>query len=363
MSQFREMEGVLDEVVAKVMAVTEAEAASIRIMDDENREFVFSVFRGFSTTYVEERPKTVRDEAGVEKILQTPEPLLSEDILTDSGGNGNPLVREGFRSVVSIPLKTPEMTLGLMTLASREPGRLNSRKTDIFRAIAHQISIALQNAKLFAARKQAEEALRESEREARHLARENAVLAEIGRIISSTLNIEEVYELFARETRKLIPLDRIAITIINLYKKTGILTYIAGGEIPDRRTGIPFPLEGTAIAEMVRTGTSVLIQSEDFKELRDRYPMLSSTFQAGFRSIMNVPLYAKGQIIGGLHLRSLQPNIYAAKDVKLAERVGAQIAGAIANAQLFTERQRLEERLSRAEKMEALGDPGRGRRS
>ena len=69
-----------------------------------------------------------------------------------------------------------------MTLASREPGRLNSRKTDIFRAIAHQISIALQNAKLFAARKQAEEALRESEREARHLARENAVLAEIGRV-------------------------------------------------------------------------------------------------------------------------------------------------------------------------------------
>ena len=76
------------------------------------------------------------------------------------------------------------MTLGLMTLASREPGRLNQRKADIFRAIAHQISIALQNAKLFAARKQAEEALRESEREARHLARENAVLAEIGRIIS-----------------------------------------------------------------------------------------------------------------------------------------------------------------------------------
>jgi len=88
--------------------------------------------------------------------------------------------------------------------------------------------------------------------------------------------------------------------------------------------------------------------------------MLSSTFQAGFRSIMNVPLYAKGQIIGGLHLRSLQPNIYAAKDVKLAERVGAQIAGAIANAQLFTERQRLEERFKPGGEDGGPGGPWQG---
>jgi signal transduction histidine kinase/CheY-like chemotaxis protein len=70
---------------------------------------------------------------------------------------------------------------------------------------------------------------------------------------------------------------------------------------------------------------------------------------------MNVPLYVKGQMIGGLLLRSVQPNAYTIHDLRLAERIGAQIAGAIANAQLFTERQRLEERLRRAEKMEALG--------
>ena len=64
-------------------------------------------------------------------------------------------------------------------------------------------------------RKRAEEALRRSEEEAKRLAQENAIMAEIGRIISSTLNIEEVYERFAEEVRKLIPFDRIAIKIIN----------------------------------------------------------------------------------------------------------------------------------------------------
>ena len=58
-------------------------------------------------------------------------------------------------------------------------------------------------------------ALRSSEEEAKRLAQENAIMAEIGRIISSTLNIQEVYERFAEEAHKLIPFDRIAINIIN----------------------------------------------------------------------------------------------------------------------------------------------------
>ena len=51
-------------------------------------------------------------------------------------------------------------------------------------------------------RKRMEEALRRSEEESKALAQENAIMAEIGRIISSTLNIEEVYERFAEEVRK-----------------------------------------------------------------------------------------------------------------------------------------------------------------
>ena len=63
--------------------------------------------------------------------------------------------------------------------------------------------------------KKAEEALRRSEEAATRLSQENAVMAEIGRVISSTLNIEEVYERFAEEVRKLISFDRVEIAMIN----------------------------------------------------------------------------------------------------------------------------------------------------
>jgi GAF domain-containing protein len=191
----------------------------------------------------------------------------------------------------------------------------------------------------------AEEALRRSEEEAKRLAQENALMAEIGEIISSTLNIEEVYEGFADEVLKIIPFDRIVINIINIEKNTVSNVYMAGKGIADRKVGEIYPLKGSGNVEMVRTKSTLLVQTEDFNEYKDRFPMLLSTFQAGFRSIMNVPLFSKGKIIGGLLLRSLKPYAYTDKDVRLAERVANQIAGAIANAQVFIERKRaLEDR-------------------
>jgi PAS domain S-box-containing protein len=211
-------------------------------------------------------------------------------------------------------------------------------------------------------RKRAEDSLRQSEENARQLAQENAVMAEIGRIISSTLNIDEIYESFSKEVKKIISFDRIVINTIDTEKGIVKNVYITGEGVQDRNVKDIYPLEGSGNAEMVRTKSTLLIQTEDFKEYQDRFPMLLSTFQAGFRSIMNVPLFSKGTIIGGLLLRSCKPYAYTDKDVRLAERIGSQIAGAIANAQLYTERIQaekeraaLEEQLRQSQKMEAIG--------
>ncbi|MEW5817515.1 MAG: ATP-binding protein, partial [Spirochaetota bacterium] len=210
--------------------------------------------------------------------------------------------------------------------------------------------------------KRAEESLRQSEEKARQLGRENAVMAEIGRIISSTLNIDEVYESFSEEVKKIISFDRIVINVIDTGSGTVKNAFIAGGAVQDRNAKDIYPLEGSGNAEMVRTKSTLLIQTENFDEYEGRFPMLRSTFEAGYRSIMNVPLFSKGEIIGGLLLRSYKPFAYTDEDIRLAERIGSQIAGAIANAQLYTEhiqaekeRAILEAQLRQSQKMEAIG--------
>ena len=194
-------------------------------------------------------------------------------------------------------------------------------------------------------RKKAEDARVQSETEAKRVAQENATMAEIGRIIGSTLHIEEVYGRFAEEVRTLIPFDRIAINLIDLSRQTVTVAYVLGIEVEGRRQGEVYPLKGSINEGVIRTRSGILIQNQEEGALR-RFPALQSSFRAGIRSILTVPLISKDQVMGVLHFRSLQAGAYKEADVRLAERVGHQIAGAIANAELFVEQKRVERELS-----------------
>jgi len=194
-------------------------------------------------------------------------------------------------------------------------------------------------------RQRTEDELLKSEQKAKRLAQENAIMAEIGQIISSTLNIEEIYERFAEEVSKLIPFDRIAINIINPKDQTTTITYVTGVEIEGRRIGDTIPLAGTMTEEVMRTRSTLLFETNGKEDLTKRFPLLLPSVSAKFKSLLSVPLFSEDQVIGVLHIRSTKLNAYTERDLNLAERVGHQIAGAIANAQLFAERKQMEEAL------------------
>lgn len=191
-------------------------------------------------------------------------------------------------------------------------------------------------------RKQMEQALIRNETIAKRLSQENVIIAEIGRIISSTLDINEVYERFAEEVRILIPFDRIVINIINPENNNTIIAYLSGVDVQGRRIGDFVSLIDSATGECTRTRSSLLFQTESIDEVANRFPGLLPTFKAGLRSMIFIPLISKDQVIGVLFLQATKLNAYSEGELRLAERVGHQIAGAIANAQLFIERKRTE---------------------
>jgi len=197
-------------------------------------------------------------------------------------------------------------------------------------------------------RKEAREALRKIDISQR-LAQENETIAEIGRIVSSSLNIEEVYERFAQEAKKLIEFDRIVINIINHKDRTVSVPYVSGMAVPGRQPGETFLLADSPNEEVVRTKKYLLIHLQDAGEISARYPSMLPHFKIGLRSSLRVPLISKEQVIGVLGFLSKKPKAYGERDIKLVENIGYQIAGAIANAQLFLEHKRAQEALQESE--------------
>ncbi len=203
------------------------------------------------------------------------------------------------------------------------------------------------------AHEQLKEELRRKEAETDRLMRENAVAAEIGKIAASTVNLKEVYEHFsefASEVGKIISFDRIAATILNPEDKTLNITYVTGLDMANRRAGDVLPISGTSAEEIMRTRSGLIIRKENQEEALGRFPDLLNYFEAGFQSLLFVPLLWKDQVIGILNFLSTKPNVYSPVDLRLAEKVGNQIGGAIANGQRFLEEKREEERLRASEK-------------
>ena len=83
-----------------------------------------------------------------------------------------------------------------------------------------------------------------AEEEQRRLAHEMQALAEIARIMSSSLDIAEVYERFAEQVRLLIPIDRIAVSTVGSDDRTGIARYVWGMAVSGLAQGLAAPLEG-----------------------------------------------------------------------------------------------------------------------
>jgi len=192
-------------------------------------------------------------------------------------------------------------------------------------------------------RQRVEEALRRSEEAARQFARENEVIAEIGKIISSTFVIEEVYEGFAEKVRELVPFDRIVVNLNNL--EQGIITqlYVSGMGIFGRGIHDTLPFKGSTNEEVVRTRSGLILLAETAQEMEAQFPALLIYFRSGIRSFLTVPLFYRSVVIGALHFRTKRSKAYTDRHLKLAERIGGQISGMIANAQLFIEIKRAEE--------------------
>ena len=275
--------------------------------------------------------------------LQHREPVLMPDIHTEIRFTPNYLMREhGIVSGMSVVIEGREHPFGVLNASAKHSRRFTENDINFLKSIANVLASAIE-------RKQAEDALHRSEQAAQKSALEESVMAEIGRIIGSTLKIEEVYDQFAAEVKKVLPFDRISINLIDFDPQTVCNQYVTGFSVEGRQAGDRFPLAGTATAAVVESGRGMLLSALPMEEMEARFPGHLPVRRAGIQATLLAPLISKGKAFGALLMMSVDPGIYTERDIPVAENVAAQISGAIAHALLFAEHQRTADALRERE--------------
>lgn len=243
--------------------------------------------------------------------------------------NQDPGIAGHLLWLVAVPLISHNDVIGTLHFRSDHPGEYSQNSLALAERVAAQIAGPVANSLLYAK-------LEASAREEHRLAEENALFAEIGKVISSSLDINDVYADFADRVKQLISFDRISVSLLDESKETLTNAYVLGKESPGREVGARFSVRGAPAEAAIRSGRTSLAQGS-IEDLRARFPSIAFNM----RSTLQAPLIYKNEIIGLLNVRSVEYNAYTHRDIDLVTQVAMQIAPAVASAQLYAEQRRL----------------------
>ena len=161
-----------------------------------------------------------------------------------------------------------------------------------------------------------------------------SVLNRLDRIISSSLNIHEIYETFVQGLGQLLKFDHTAVLVMEDTREHLTLVDQWSGRKPSVEIGARFSVADSLFGSLVR-GRQPIIE-RDVGEAGD-WPETAALRLDDIRSRVLLPLVVKNEVIGVLTIGSRQPGVYIDEDLEVLMPLADQIAIALRNAQLYVQ--------------------------
>jgi signal transduction histidine kinase len=225
---------------------------------------------------------------------------------------------DAVRAELAVPIRLGSKVVGVLDLQSGQVDAFRPQDVATIELLADQLSIAIENARLYG--------------EIRQRVEELTTLNKISQAVSSTLDLRETLTIITDHTTRLLG---VAATSVVLYDETNedLWFAAASGEGSESVLGVRLVV-GQGIAGWVfQQGEAVLVPDTS----RDTRWFGGFDRDTGFRtrSILCVPLQAKGQTIGAIEAINKENGPFDEEDLRLLTSMAAPAATAIENAKLY----------------------------
>ena len=188
-SSAQDLPEILQTIVHQATEVIGCPKAAIFELDEDEGLLIIRAWEGLSQAYADasqavdiQSPRAMAALGGQPLAIPDVTALAEEDVLA--------LARqEGYRSFIDIPLRSRERNLGLLSAYYTEEHDFSQGEIEMLVSFAEQAAVAMETARL----------LRDQKRRIAEL----SSLEEVGRVISSTLDLEQLQECIYEQTSRL----------------------------------------------------------------------------------------------------------------------------------------------------------------
>ncbi len=308
------LKDVLNLIVTNVVKVMNVKASSLRLLKRETNQLELVAYHGLSERYANKGP--VEFDGSIRDALAG-KPVSIYDITADENARyRNDAINEGIRSILSIPLRSGKEVIGVLRMYTAEPVEYSGEDLKFVTAIAEQAAIAIVNARTF------ERAITKEREYLR-------VYQEVTRLISSSLNPDEVLNMIVRKLPEVMDLKAATIRLLD---ETGTrLDLVAAYGLSDRYLSRgPVDMEQNIKEALQERPVAIYDVTTD-----PRVFYRKEAQEEGIRSMLTLPIIARGKVIGILRLLTDRPRHFSQQDIDFAAALAEQCGTAIDNARMY----------------------------
>jgi two-component system sensor histidine kinase DegS len=284
-----ELRRMLGEALDAVLEVTGLEAGMIFVLDEKDADLTLAAHRGLP-------PGLVTDTSGLK---------LARSLVTD----------QALSSQIAIPLKSKGRLQGAIVVGNSGTHRFLEEETELLTAIASEIGVATENARLH-------------RNVTRQLGRERH-LSELAEGITSELELDKVLSKVVLIAEGLVEADAGVIALWD--EARNVIRYPYLHRLPENLLEVQVARSEGLAGQVIATGEPAVI--EDYPA----YPARIEDFvEGGVKSVLAVPIVTGGSVFGALGVMTLRDKrSFSDRDVNVLSGVARQAAVAIENARLY----------------------------
>ena len=322
-SQSLDLDEVLCSALDKVLQATCLQIGGIYLLNEESQTLSIHAQRGFSAEFARAIDHLEIGEGFSGRVVKTGEPLAIRDITEDHRLSRTIALQERFKSLLVVPLCSKSRTLGTIFLVSKQVRDFSEDEIGLLIAAGQQIGVAVDNASMFRAQQRRAEQFR--------------VIAEVGRQITSIMDIDVLLNQIVQLIQKTFEYDHVAIATI----EDEYAVYRVGAGRLWEDPEFNFNPSRLKIGDEGVTGrvaaSGELVYLPDVRKDPGYVEMKGS----GTLSELTVPVKVKGKVIGVLDAQSDRVDAFDESDLVVLQSLADQAAVAIENAQLYKQAQQL----------------------
>lgn len=317
-----DLDRTLDLVVSEAMRLMQASAAAIRLIDDDGETLRIIAQVGAVESLLYERAMPVYGSLSG-WCFRNRLPVISNDVLADPRLSEEIRDSSVLQALMIVPLMVRDVAIGVLLVSDRESGSFSEEDRQLLQLFADQAAAAIEHGRLY--------------RQAQSQIAELAALRRISSVVSSSLEIDDVFGSLYEEVRGVMPADAF---VIGMLREDGLydLDFLADG---DARYAPRHGMQFSPIFQQVAQDRKPRIIADNEAPDAPQLAMIDHDSHNQVRSLVIVPLLHDDELVGLLSAQSYTPHAYKESDAQLLMTIANHAVVAIDHAKLFRQAQSL----------------------